>query len=311
MLVPNGWIRTGGVAWNLHYSNVASVVMQVRNPHAPEALESFPLIPQVWENGGIAGIGVGQNYLGMEVRAPIGAIAMIEQLILPAFRARLHPRVEQAVELPKVAKALTARGTGPVTSSRYDAARVRIAYTQAGRAMEEDFYTVVSYTGSPVVPGATLWQPQLLYSFRAPRGRLDAAAPLLQVMVSSVRPSLKWYAGYRHVFNLWIKGQMQSIQAAGALSRSISAGSGAITQQTSDAWGAQQQAYDRIYDAESDQIRGVESYDDPFGGAQVQLPSDYGHAWASANGDYVLSDDAAFDPNTGSVAQWRQLRPAK
>ncbi len=43
----------------------------------------------------------------------------------------------------------------------------------------------------------------------------------------------------------------------------------------------------------------------------MQLPSDYGHAWASANGDYVLSDDAAFDPNTGSVAQWRQLRPAK
>ena len=104
--------------------------------------------------------------------------------------------------------------------------------------MEEDFYTVVSYTTSPSLPGTTMWQPQILYSFKAPRGKLDGAARVLQTMVSSVRASLKWYAGYTYVFNLWVKGQMQAINAAGQLSRSIAAGSGSISQSTSDAWRA-------------------------------------------------------------------------
>jgi hypothetical protein len=37
-------------------------------------------------------------------------------------------------------------------------------------------------------------------NIKAPRGQPDGAARVLQTMVSSVRPSLKWYAGYQYVF---------------------------------------------------------------------------------------------------------------
>ena len=206
MLVPNGWARRGGIVWNLRYSNVASAAMTVSNAKTHQALQVFPLIPQVWDPSRYLGA-VGGNYLGMEVRQPVSAIGLVEQLIVPAFRGSLRPRVVRHVRLPKVARALTARGKGPVTSNTYDAARVRIAYTEHGRAMEEDFYTIVSYTTSPSLPSTTMWQPQILYSFKAPRGRLDGASRVLQTMVSSVRPSLKWYAGYQHVFDLWIRGR--------------------------------------------------------------------------------------------------------
>jgi hypothetical protein len=310
MLVPDGWVRQGGVVWNLNFSNLASVVMRVGSPRTHEALESFPLYPQVWEQGSYLGP-EGANYLGMQVRQPVGAIAMLERLVLPAVRGNVRWRVVSAARLPRVAKALAAGTQGPVTSSSYDAARVRIAYSTPGRALEEDFYTAVSYTASPMLPGATLWQPQLLYSFAAPKGKLDRESPLLAAIVSSVQPSLKWYAGYQYVFNLWVQGQMASIRAAGALSRSISQGNDAIDKATSDAWAEQQASYDRVYGEISNQIRGVESYDDPYSGRTVELPNDYSYAWVSSSGDYALSDSAGFDPNVGSTLTWKPLKVAR
>ncbi len=310
MLVPVGWLRRGGVVWDLRYASVASVVMQLRNPRAPEALETFQLIPQIWQDSGIPGFPEGSIYLGMVVRRPLNAIAMVESLVVPAFRGRLNPRVTARVALPRVAQALAAAGQGPVTTTQFDAGRVRIAYTEAGRAMEEDFYAISYYSQASFLPGATTWGPQILYSFKAPRGRLDRRARLLQTMVASVRLSLKWYAGYARVFDMWINGQMQAIQAAGALSKTIAAANDSISAATSEAWESQQRSYDRVYDEVSEQIRGVETYENPFEGREVQLPSDYRHAWVSAKGEYVLSDQAGFNPNVGSVTEWRQLRPS-
>jgi hypothetical protein len=310
MLVPVGWVRQGGVVWDLRYASVASVAMQIRNPRAPEALETFQLIPQIWQEPGIVGFPEGQIYLGMVVRRPLSAIGMVEGLVVPAFRGRLNPRVTARVRLPKVAGALAAGGQGGPVTTTYDAGRVRIAYTENGRAMEEDFYAISYYSQASFLPGATTWGPQLLYSFKAPRGQLDRRARLLQAMVASVRPSLKWYAGYAQVVDMWINGQMQAIRAAGALSKAIAAANDSISAATSEAWENQQRTYDRVYDQVSEQIRGVETYDNPFEGREVQLPSDYRYAWVSASGEYVLSDQAGFNPNVGSTTEWRQLRPS-
>jgi hypothetical protein len=285
LLVPNGWARRGGVVWNLRYANVASVAMTVTDARSHRELQAFPLIPQVWDPNRYLGP-AGGNYLGMEVRRPVSASA-----------------------LPNVARALTAKGAGAVTSSSYDAARVRIAYTQNGRALEEDFYAIVSYTTSPALPGMTMWQPEILYSFKAPRGRLDSSARILQTMISSLRLSLKWYAGYQSVFNQWVNGQMQAINAAGQLSKYIASANDEITRSTREAWEDQQASYDRVYGEISNQIRGVETYQNPFEGRAVELPNDYRYAWVSSRGEYALSDSAGFNPNVGSTVEWRLLRP--
>ena len=80
---------------------------------------------------------------------------------------------------------------------------------------------------------------------------------------------------------------------------------------TSDAWESQQDTYDRVYGELGDQIRGVESYENPFEGRTVELPNDYSYAWVSSSGEYALSDSAGFNPNVGSTVEWRQLKPTR
>ena len=157
----------------------------------------------------------------------------------------------------------------------------------------------------------TMWQPEILYSFRAPRGKLDVSARVLQTMISSVRTSLKWYAGYRYVFDLWIKGRMQAINAAGQLSKSIASANDEISRSTREAWEDQQASYDRVYGEISNQIRGVETYENPFEGRTVELPNDYRYAWVSSGGEYAFSDSATFNPNVGSTAEWRLLHTSR
>ena len=312
MLVPLGWRASGGIVWDFRYYTLASAVMQVRSPSGSEALETYPVIPHVWDTRGIAGFPQGSNYLGSIVYPPLDAVPFLEQLAMPRDRGGLRYRVVSRTRLAKVARTLSGqpRKIGLVTSSNFDAARVRIEYAQGGRLFQEDFYTVLSYTTSPLLPNAVRWQPHFLYSFRAPRGRLDRSTALLQAMTASVRVDLRWYAGLQHVQQLWIDGQMQSIRAAGALSRAVSQANAQITDSLRSSYRQQQDAYDRVYDSFSEQIRGVETYRDPFAGRDVQLPSDYSNAWVSAAGEYVLSNDAGFNPNVGSTVDWRLLRPS-
>lgn len=312
MLVPVGWRARGGVVWDLRYHTLASAVMQIRSQKGPEALETFPLIPHVWDTQGIFGFPEGSLYLGAIVQRPLRAAPFLEQLAIPHYRRGLRMRVVKRVRLAKVARVLTkqARKLGILTASKFDAARVRVAYSERGRAIEEDFYTVVSYTTSPLLPTRVSWQPHFLYSFRAARGKLDRQAALLQAISSSVRLNLRWYAGYLYVQQLWIDGQMKAIRGAGALSRAIAKANDEITESIRGSYRNQQDAYDRVHGSFSEQIRGVETYENPFEGREIQLPSEYSYAWVSAGGEYLLTDQAGFNPNVGSTTDWRLLRTA-
>ena len=52
MLVPLGWRASGGIVWDFRYYTLASAVMQVRSPSGSEALETYPVIPHVWDTRG-------------------------------------------------------------------------------------------------------------------------------------------------------------------------------------------------------------------------------------------------------------------
>jgi hypothetical protein len=58
-------------------------------------------------------------------------------------------------------------------------------------------------------------------------------------------------------------------------------------------------------------IRGVETYQGPFDKAPVELPSGYNEAWANANGEYIVSNDANFNPNKGSNVNWQRMNKNK
>jgi hypothetical protein len=39
----------------------------------------------------------------------------------------------------------------------------------------------------------------------------------------------------------------------------------------------------------------------------VQLPSGYREAWVNGRGEYILSNDAGFNPNVGDTTEWRHM----
>ena len=67
------------------------------------------------------------------------------------------------------------------------------------------------------------------------------------------------------------------------------------------------QAQDRMARGFTEYIRGVDSYRNPYEDRPVQLPSGYDQVWVNRLGEYILSNQAGFDPNTGSNTDWRRL----
>jgi hypothetical protein len=161
-----------------------------------------------------------------------------------------------------------------------------------------------------MLPGAVFWKPEYVYAFRALKGGLPAAEGLLQAVVSSVTLDKKWFAQYLYVVQLRNNGQMQAIRSAGELSRYISGVNSEINDMITGSYDNAQRSQDRIYDSFSESVRGVETYDNPVTGRQVQLPSDYRNAWVSSNGEYFLSEGEA-DPNVGSSATWQRMNASR
>ena len=61
-------------------------------------------------------------------------------------------------------------------------------------------------------------------------------------------------------------------------------------------------------------IRGTEDYVVPGGSTSVQLPNDYRSVYTNGNGEYLLTNDALYDPNTDPALnsqQWTGMQPQR
>lgn len=309
LLVPADWKVEGGVRWMHDRVNLATLVLRVSSPDGMAALEFFPFTAYVWQDGGIPYFNAGMNYLGSIVTPVIADPAVyIQRIVLPQHRGQLRAQVTGTQTLPEVAQAVGLAAQEPGMQIGAQAARVRITYAQGGRQLEEDLYCALVLARAPATPRLTHWQPNQLFAFRAEVGSLDALAPLLKSMAASLRINPQWFSGYLHVSDLFIKRQLQGIRNAGELSRYIARASEQISAAHRQAWQTQQASQDRISANFSRTIRGVESYNNPFESRAIELPSGYRQTWASPGGDYILSNDASFNPNVGGTRDWRPMQ---
>jgi hypothetical protein len=123
----------------------------------------------------------------------------------------------------------------------------------------------------------------------------------------------------RRVIDQMAAGQIQQIQQLGAWSRQFSQQSHSLVdivrqhsrdmdQITSSSWDAYSQTMDGIFDRVSQANRGVDTYIDPRSSFPVDLPNDYQCAWSNGLGEYVLSNDANYNPNLGTNVNWTELQ---
>jgi hypothetical protein len=309
-LVPADWRVEGGIVWRPEISTLAYLQLRFSDPGNVNALEFFPTLPFTWSQQGYYGFPPGSLYLGSYVVAPLDPDNFVRQIVLPQMRGRVSPTVIRTDPLPELANAVAPSVQEAGAIKQVAAARTRIEYKEGAKSYEEDIYSVIVYSQVPMTPGVVWWGPDRLFGFRAEKGQLDRQAPLLETIFASVRVNRGWFGRLLQVREAWIQNQMQAIRNAGELSRYIARTTDEMSDMQMQAWQNRQASEDRSAEAFIQYIRGVETYHDPFGNQDVQLPTGYHDVWISRAGEYILADDPHFNPNVSATGTWQRVDPS-
>jgi hypothetical protein len=310
-LAPTDWRIEGGVRWNLPLQCQAELATVHVRALAPEGDLGFEILPsRVWRwsddptelDYWRMSAGPGNQ---CAIAPPMAAAEFLTQSLPGTFRppfevVAIEPMPEMAAALAAEAQQLAAMSTPFQT----DAARLRVRYDEG--ATEEWLSAGVLQMAMQVMSSGAALQGRMamttqyissasrVFGFRAPAGRLDEQERLFATMVASVQVNPAWDAALnRLALNL---AQIQ-IQSAAERSRIWSEATAEVSRIRMEAWENQQASQDRIAQAWSQTMRGVETFVEPGEAATVELQSGFDNAWSNGVGEYVLSDRPSFNPN--------------
>lgn len=320
LLIPKGWRADGSITWYQNPALPAQARFRFSNPNGTEEFNLFPTQAYFWTNNqmALATNPPGSLRFGTLVMSPIDLNAAFTKVIIPQVRSGVSGlRTIKAQEVPELAT--IARGQ-PVQGVRSyaSAGKMRIEYGENGRPMEEEIYAAVSQfvtdlPGSALSPGYFInyWYIDYVFSFSAGKNQLDSQATVFQTMLYSLKVNPQWFAKVANVREMMAQNAIRGIQATGRIGDTVArAGSNLREDQMRD-WERRQQANDRVIQNFTDNIRGVERFNDPFAGKEVELPSGYGRAFANNLGEYIVTDSPSYNPNIGSNLHWEELQPAR
>jgi hypothetical protein len=312
-LMPADWKVEGGVVWRANPTRPTTVSIRIYNPSGEEEMGAVPDIPCVWAPTLPAfGFQPGSTYLGSEVRPPMGdARAVLRGLILPRYSSQLPgARVVKQESLEEMAEAVAAAYYPDLQGvAKFSGGKIRIEYQHQSKAVEMDIYAIAGMWTTPIqgIP-MTFWGADGIRYSRAEKGKVDQQFKLFQTVLYSEKLNIQWLNLYLQVREKMIQSQMEASNRAVELSRYLSHASHEISEGVRRSYEQRQSAMNRSAAKFDQHIRGVDEYRNPFEGRSVELPSGYRGAWANALGEYIMSDNATFNPNIGSNQQWQQLQ---
>jgi hypothetical protein len=311
-LKPKGWAVSGGVKWYLELSHQACVEVKIANPKGLEQIETLPWCTFTYITNPVFPLKTGSNYLGNIVHYPVDdPREAVKQFTIPLVRAKYNPKIVGYVNMPEVAKSLSAMHGGASVKS----GKVRLEYALDGKMVEEDIYLSIFVTSAPIGGNSRsyIWGPAWPpFSLRAEKGKLDEQTPLMLAVVNSTVINPKWFGEVVYVQKLFQERIRQGTANAAKLSETIRKNGDAIFKMSSESYWKQQASQDRIHRNFSDYIRGVTRYQSPTNSGQtIQLPNTHQYAWSSPSGGYILSNDPNYNPNQGSTYSWQLLKQAK
>jgi hypothetical protein len=336
VLVPTDWNFDGEVRFAQQPGgspeDMVKITFRASSPDGRTGVELFPGYSWAWADDptmrqAIQSSNAMSAQLGgarTELMAPLSARDFLIRIAVPKLRpgARVLgtepiPDVEEPLrEQIKQAQAQASK-VGLQLRIKADHARAHVQ-SNAGGQPSEQWITAVVYTRAMPAPSMNpmtgqmgqTWTyqcaAQLLYGLWAPPGNLSANEKLYQAVLSTVRIDPEWQGRVSQV-----QANIQAAQLKGARDRSrIISQSAEDTRKTiREGYESRQRSHDRTSAQFSDALRGVQNYRNPTTGEVVQLDNQYGHAWASGNGEYVLSDSPGFNPNSDLRGNWTELQP--
>jgi hypothetical protein len=320
LLVPKGWRVEGSVAWSPNPALPAQSRFRFFNPRGSEELNFFPTQSYFWTNNRLflATNPPGTFRFGTQVARPVGLRNAFSDFIIPgakrSMRGMTVVKEKEVPELAALAIGLPERGV----KASAEAGKMRIVYAERGGQMEEEFYAAVSQfvtqlPGSGYSSGYFIdyWYIDYAFSFRDEKGKLDSRSRTFQTMIYSLKVNPRWFAKVVNVREQLAQSYIKGIKSVGRMGQMISQAGSQMREDQQRGWEQRQQANDKIVQNFSDHIRGVERYNDPRAGKEVELPAGYGNAWANNLGEYIVTESPGYNPNIESNQHWEQLTPAK
>ena len=326
---PQDWKANGLLEW--HYNDLYTPVRFSSRAESPDGsawIETYPaevffwLDPR-WDNfqGGTVG---GIHHTNITVQQAM------ERYVIRRYRGKeKNLRILGYRPVSNLAQALNQ----PAISG--EGIDFRVRYESGGQTVDEEFFGLLTpkltipYHG----PQGTTYEYHrtltLVHSIGAKSGKLESVRPLLGYMAHSFEVDKVWEkqrdAAIKQLidaYNRNLAAGYAQIEAAGRLSRAISANNDAMIQAMDESRVAQRaeanaaRASSSANSAEKaaedfDQyIRGTEKMEDSSGNVSEQS-SLYSYHWTDGYGNYIHSNDSSFDPNAHSNVPYEQLKQAK
>ena len=317
-LMPSDWMFEGGIRWNPEQVAMpATNAFRVYNPAGQEEFEGFPNQCYFWTTNPWLFVTnpPGSKYFGSIVASPVNAITAVQDIIQRTRSQYAGLTIVSKNDLPELVDALGIKNQSQgLIHTEATGAKIRFSYLKNGIPMEEEIYGVVEQVKFPVQSTAgtnynIFWYIDYVFSFKGGAGQLEEHTKVFQAITSSFRVNQRWQAKYENVIEYLAQQQIHHIQSMGEFSRTLSRMSDQMRSENLQQFEQRNNVYDKVAEEHSDNMLGIERYYDPFEEREVQLPSGYNHAWCNNLGEYIVTDNPNYNPNTESNLTWKPLEP--
>jgi hypothetical protein len=319
MLVPTDWQSQGSTTWNLKDKcNTIQTSLRASGPDG-RTFEVFPAYTWSWADDPtfLRQIAAQQARSGTHACDVMPAMGAADYLKQNLGKIRPNAKLAAIEPAPQLMQLLQDQARKAEQSAaqvrlqeriRPDVIKARVKYNLNGQPVEEWIIVATISTGTAGLKGFSYNCRATLVAERAPEGKLDSSERFFDLINSTYRVDQTWQG--RVTQNALA---IQKIRAKGASDRAkiVSKNAEDIRNIQRESYENQQRGQDQSSTQFSQYIRGTETYQNPNTGEKVDLDSKYGNAWVNNRGEYLLSDQAGFDPNTVSQESWTSMQHAK
>lgn len=301
-MVPQGWRTQGGVVWNdQNHCNQFGYNFNWQAT-SPDGAYGVKVLPQVYWSTARAPIAQMQ---GNCINGTFGSVQELITTMMPHIAQggrlldyRPRPDVLEQYKLQN-----SRQGNEMMQIERtVDAGEALIAYQENGREMRQILVVALVNTTTRFEPLPGMQNRAQVSGMTTPAFVSFAPAGQLDISFSeTVRSSYRINPQWEQLIQQHQAAIMRSnVKGARDRSRIIADSNEHISGIISGAYAARSAVNDRLSRETSENIRGVETYHDPYNGGTVELDNSYDHAWQTNDGSYVLSNDDLYQPGLNS-----------
>jgi len=313
-LLPADWQVAGGVFWNDGSDPNQPSYYESFSAESRDGRSSFQLLPGYsWMYYPDPQTQDLYRQMGKPILPPLDAAGIVREYIVPNYRAgamilSITPRPDLARNYrqlmgPQNLAQLEANGC----RVHFDFVEARLGYVDEGIRYQEAV-VVQLQRGDFLYDGAQMFSASNMFLFKAPEAQWQQHELIYATAMRSMRQNPTWIKAIAQFQKRIAEINMQGLRNRQQIMSRMYADLSRSSQQS---WEYRQESLDRSAREFSESIRDVETYRDPSTGFDVELPNAYQYAYTNGLGEYVVTNDAFFEPGRELNGNWQPLQQVR